>query len=175
MKVDINSIREQRGGSIHFKGQQDVAIEDPEHGIQLKEPVDVEGSVTNTGEGFLIQLKLRYEYQANCARCLESFSATQTVEVSEQFIADDPSDDEALFKFRGDIIDLEECITQHVWLTFPIKLLCREDCRGLCVNCGKNLNSQECQCTTDEINPHFEKLRTLLVEKGGGPDGKSKK
>ena len=175
MKVDISSIREQRGASIRFEGSQTVPVADSELGFQLAKPVAISGNVTNTGEGFLVQMKMAFEYQAECARCLESFNAAQQVEVSEQFIAGEPLEDDSLFVFKGESIDLDDCITQNIWLAFPIKLLCSEDCQGLCPDCGQNLNLQKCQCVHESLNPQFDKLRTLLLEKGGGPDGKSEK
>lgn len=175
VKVDISSIRELRGGSIHFEGNQPIDVADSGLGFHLAQPVEIHGSVTNTGEGLLVQMKLSYTYQAVCARCLGDFTASQHVEVSEQFIAGEPLEDDSLFVFKGDSIDLDDCITQNVWLAFPIKLLCSEECRGLCPDCGQNLNLQKCQCVHESQNPQFEKLRTLLLEKGGGPNGKSEK
>ena len=53
---------------------------------------------------------------------------------------------------------------EQLEMEFPVRILCREDCRGLCQRCGKNLNEGECGCDTREIDPRMEPLRKLLEQ-----------
>ncbi len=176
MKVDIGSIREARGGSLVFKGNQEIDISGLELGVELNQPITVEGTVTNTGDGFLVQGEVRYTYQANCNRCLESISGSDNVEITEQFASYTPTeDDESFYHFQGDIIDLTECIREQVLISLPMKYICRSDCHGLCSQCGQNLNKKKCQCSVEDYNPQFNKLKSLLNQEGGGSDGKPKK
>ena len=55
-------------------------------------------------------------------------------------------------------IDIGEDVKDYAMLAIPMKKLCKEDCRGLCPNCGKNLNEGECNCSIEKIDPRWEPL-----------------
>lgn len=178
MKVNIGSIRELRGGSVRFQGEQAVESlnEVEELGLKLIGPAQIEGKVTNTGEGFLVEANLSFTYQANCSRCLEPFQTTQNLQIKEEFVSGyNPVEDDSVFSFQGDIIDLKTCIDEQVILALPMKFLCNADCRGFCSECGINLNHQQCGCSVQGIDPRFEKLKSLLPTEGGGSNGKPNK
>ncbi|MCD7905534.1 MAG: DUF177 domain-containing protein [Clostridiales bacterium] len=59
-------------------------------------------------------------------------------------------------------MDLEPLVYAELLLNFPMKNLCREDCKGLCIKCGHNLNEGDCGCDRFIGNPEFEKLKFLL-------------
>ncbi len=178
MKVNIGSIRELRGGSIGFQGEQAVEVLDEveELGLKLTGPAKIEGKVTNTGEGFLVEAELSFSYEANCSRCLEPIRTTQNLQIKEEFIPDHSQvEEDSVFTFQGDTIDLTKCINEQVILALPMKILCRADCRGICPVCGGNLNQRQCECKVQEIDPRLEKLRSLLPTEGGGFNGKPNK
>lgn len=175
MKVDISSIREARGGSVSFQGEHVIDLSSVELDVELNQPVSVSGSITNTGDGFLVQGEVFYTYRTNCNRCLESISGSGNVEITEQFASYTPTGADEFYHFQGDLIDLSDCLREQVLLSLPMKYTCKEDCRGLCPRCGVNLNFQHCNCHTDNFNPQFNKLESLLNREGGGSDGKPQK
>ncbi|HOP75390.1 MAG TPA: DUF177 domain-containing protein [Bacillota bacterium] len=178
MKVNIGSIRELRGSSVRFQGEQAIESlnEVEELGLKLNGPARIEGKVTNTGEGFLVEANLSFTYEANCSRCLEPFQTTQNLQIKEEFVPNyNQVEDDSVFTFQGDIIDLEDCINEQVILALPMKFLCDADCRGICPMCGINLNQRQCECTVQDIDPRLEKLRSLLPTEGGGSNGKPNK
>lgn len=176
MKVDISSIRDARGGSVTFQGEHVIDLTGVALGVELNQPVSVRGSVTNTGDGFLVQGEVLYTYRTNCNRCLESISGSGNVEIAEQFASYTPTGtDESFYSFQGDFIDLSDCLREQVLLSLPMKYTCKDDCRGLCPQCGQNLNYQHCNCNNDNFNPQFNKLKFLLNQEGGGSDGKPQK
>ncbi len=59
-------------------------------------------------------------------------------------------------------IQLDDVVLENLLVSLPIKVLCQEGCRGLCPQCGKDLNVGECDCTIDDINPRMAKLGQLL-------------
>lgn len=173
MKVDISSIREKRGGSLSFKGEHSIDISGVETDVELDQPVSVRGTVTNTGDGFLVQGEVTFTYRTNCNRCLDPISGSSNVSITEQFVSYSPVEsDESFYYFQGDLIDLSDCLREQVLLSLPMKFTCKNDCKGLCVQCGQNLNLQDCSCHNDDYNPQFAKLKTLLNQEGGGSDGK---
>jgi uncharacterized protein len=174
--VNISAIREERGASLLFVGIEELKPADFE-GMALKPtaPVEVKGKVTNTGEGFLVEMKLSWNYQANCDRCLQVFSRTDIIDVKEEFVAGRRSDDETVYGFTGDQINLTECLRDQVLLALPMKLLCNPTCRGFCPECGTNLNFASCVCPIQPTNHQFEILKNLLTPEGGGKNGEPQK
>jgi uncharacterized protein len=67
------------------------------------------------------------------------------------------------------VIDLTEDVRQTVLIAVPLKLLCREDCLGLCPHCGKDLNQGPCDCKPVEVDNQWEKLRALQDPKSQDP------
>ena len=70
-------------------------------------------------------------------------------------------DDPELFLLQGDEIDLDEILSTCFILDMDSKFLCKEDCKGLCPDCGKNLNLGPCECRK-KIDPRFAVLEQLL-------------
>jgi uncharacterized protein len=67
------------------------------------------------------------------------------------------------------VIDITEDVRQTVLIAVPLKLLCREDCLGLCPICGKDLNEGPCDCRSEEVDSRWEKLRALQHRKSQDP------
>ncbi|MCL2618347.1 MAG: DUF177 domain-containing protein [Defluviitaleaceae bacterium] len=130
------------------------------YGLTAACPVRVRGRATKLDastcvcEG-TVSAKLRFE----CGRCLGDVEC----EVSPDF-------HEKLEHAPGaQSIDISMTIDEHIILFIPQKVLCGEDCKGLCSSCGENLNNQNCDCEP-EIDPRFDVLKDLYLE-GGERDG----
>lgn len=106
-----------------------------------------------------------------CGRCLEPFTTpvdaafdlryqprAAAVAEAETEVHDD--DFSAAF-YDDDEIDLGQLMREQFYLAVPMKPLCREDCRGLCAQCGTNLNRGACSCVTDWEDPRFAALKAL--------------
>ena len=65
--------------------------------------------------------------------------------------------------FENNSLDLDELVGEEIQLFLPAKMLCKEDCRGLCQKCGKNLNYEKCECAK-EIDPRLAALSDLLID-----------
>jgi uncharacterized protein len=63
--------------------------------------------------------------------------------------------------YEGDGVELEDILREQVLLAVPIKTVCREECKGLCPQCGKNLNTGECQCEPVAGDPRWDALKGL--------------
>jgi uncharacterized protein len=75
---------------------------------------------------------------------------------------EDRLDDYAIIE--DGFLDMDEQLREQMEIEFPIRFLCREDCRGLCSKCGKNLNEGDCNCNHKEIDPRLLPLQKLLEE-----------
>lgn len=104
-----------------------------------------------------------------CDRCGENVKVPLVCEFGEAFSnleekADEDAldEDDVIHFFEGDEIDLLSYVEQSIFLAMPMKILCRPDCKGLCPQCGINLNENECSCDKSPIDPRFAVLADLL-------------
>jgi uncharacterized protein len=143
------------------------------HSSEIKQVAPLE--VTATAE--LLEGQIRIEGQLEtkiemvCARCLEPVieDVNRTFDLfyaplpkgakpKEDQLKDD--DTEIAF-FEGDGLFLADVLREQVLLALPLKVICQSDCRGLCPNCGANLNHEECRCETHATDPRLAPLARL--------------
>ncbi len=125
----------------------------------------VEGGVDNRAGYMTLSLHASLPYVSVCARCAEDIDGVFEVDVNEQLalegtLNDEDTDDYVIVENGG--IDTDLAVSEAVLLEFPMRLLCSEDCAGLCDVCGANLNREKCSCTKKEIDPRLEILTKLL-------------
>ena len=116
--------------------------------------------LTRTTRGVLIKGHFSTELEVECVRCLEPFHLALTVPLEEMF-ALSPASDPIYFVDEG-WLDLRLPLREQILLARPMHSLCRPDCKGLCVTCGQNLNTGQCSCEQDEIDPRLAALKNLL-------------
>ena len=75
---------------------------------------------------------------------------------------EDKESDEIQLVMIDGIVKMDEPIKQLIYLSMPMKSLCKQDCKGICPNCGVNLNDEKCQCENDLTDPRFDELKDLL-------------
>jgi uncharacterized protein len=136
-------------------------------------PSAVEGSLRmmHTNQGIFVQGKLIGETQLACARCLEPVPVDFEVYLEEMFVPtvdmatgkliEPEEEDQALWIDEHHTLDLTEVLRQNVLLELPVHVLCKEECRGLCPECGTNLNQSTCSCGPD-VDPRWASLTELL-------------
>ncbi len=136
--------------------------------LKILMPVRLIGKIENNHKIISIEGQVYVEISAVCDRCGQDFSLSMALDFAESYsnraeaIVQDEED--RLHPFEGNIIDLAGEILHQIYLEMPMKLLCRDDCKGLCAGCGANLNNEICTCSGDEIDPRLEKLKLLLTD-----------
>jgi uncharacterized protein len=137
-------------------------------------PIRVRLKLLKSGRMIQVKSRLETKVELPCARCLEPFSLSLNSEFSTVLkprpnfpLAEEleltREDLESDF-YDGEEIDLTSFVQDQLLLTIPQKALCREECRGLCPRCGKNLNREVCDCSTGLMDPRFQALRNLKVQ-----------
>ncbi len=104
--------------------------------LQFIAPLDVSAKVRRTENEVLVQTNVRGRYTSFCGRCLEKIER----DWSGDFFFHIPINRDT------ESIDLDEDIRQEVIVNVPARVLCKEDCRGICLHCGADLNKETCQC-----------------------------
>jgi uncharacterized protein len=124
------------------------------------EHVTITGVVEPVHQGLLVTATIKTTWQGSCVRCLEQAEGPIEVDVVELF-EEEGQGEEDTYHLSGDILDLSELVKDFVVLELPVVPLCSKSCKGLCVNCGQNLNEEACSCSKDEIDPRWGKLSSL--------------
>lgn len=136
--------------------------------IQLEEDVilsPLKGAfqAIRNSKGIYITGELYSKIDAECARCLEPVTLDITFQLDDLFYYPPQTAPQGEFSVGEDgFLDLAPLVRQLSLLEIPMQPICRPDCKGLCTNCGQNLNIAECHCEVDEIDPRFNVLRSLL-------------
>ncbi len=111
----------------------------------------------------LIKGSITADMVFNCDRCGEPAKYNFKSELTKQFRPDKTTEEEEDF-IEGYILDLEKMALNEIYVNFPMKVLCAEDCKGICKSCGANLNVGSCNCADDNFDLRFAGLKDLFDE-----------
>ena len=140
--------------------------------VKIEAPVKVYARVTGKAQGkernegyTELYLVVTADISTECARCLEpvceTLEFTKAYGLTESKVSEDS--EEYLSTDHGEL-DILECARSLFILNFPTRFLCDEDCKGLCGECGKNLNDGECDCNKKEVDPRLAVLKNLKFD-----------
>ncbi|MFC2171320.1 DUF177 domain-containing protein [Acidobacteriota bacterium] len=140
-------------------------------------PIGVSFTLRPLGQNrFQLDGQLDGQAKGICSRCAEDF---EFVYKREFHLCLEPSsditeqnrdvevaeDDVNLCYYTEKQFDLEQLIEEQITLALPIRLLCRDECKGVCPECGSNRNQGDCGCKTDDVDPRLAPLKKLLSKK----------
>ena len=171
MKLDITKGIQRKGVSIDVE-LEDAWGEDRWNGdtIAYAGPVTFSGSYMLADETVIVRGVAAAEIASNCARCAGPAKTCIEAELEEAYVRDTGDErmeelDEDTYTYSGHVLELDDAVRTALLLELPSRILCKEDCKGLCSQCGANLNINECSCQKDLIrkNP-FSALASLLNE-----------
>lgn len=145
----------------------------------LAGPAPLEGyvlgqvSLLHTHQGILVRAEVETPVTAGCSRCVTRFVTPLRLTIEEEFFPlidintgrEVPLPEDADGAFRIDanhMLDLTEVLRQCVITDTPMKPLCQPECRGLCRECGANLNRETCRCSAEHGDPRWKSLTALL-------------
>ena len=128
--------------------------------------VHVKGRAENHAGFLSLQGEARLTGMARCGRCCKEFPCELTFPLSYKLAETLSGDDEEEFLLLEDgKLDLSEVVCDQIVMEMPYRFLCREDCKGLCPKCGKNLNQGDCGCVVKEVDPRLAVLQKFLDSK----------
>lgn len=169
MRLDITRGIQRKGFEVPF----DLAEawgEDRWNGdaISFERPVTFSGTYMLAGETVVLRGVARATVRSRCARCLAPALTDVSAAVEEAFTRDeerasDPADDQ--YRYSGHVLELTDAVRTALLLELPSRILCKEDCKGLCPVCGQDLNVKTCSCRREfEGRKPFSALASLLDE-----------
>ena len=164
MLLGLSKIIDCPGASVPFSVRVDLSDLRYGESYPVSEPVEASGTVRNTAGVLMMTGALHTTLHGVCDRCAADFDRyvefpIDVVLVTE--LSNEENEDEWVFPLVADSADLEDIVRTVFVLNLDSKLLCKDDCKGLCCRCGKNLNEGPCSCQK-ERDPRFAALKQLL-------------
>ena len=142
-------------------------------GVEFDSDARVRGCLTDNAGSMRLTLKAELGYHGECARCLApvdgvfSLDFERTV-ATEGTLSEDRLDELAdeYVILNGSELDVDEALREELLLGFPMRLLCSEECEGMCPTCGKPRREGACGCAVREIDPRLAILKTFFDRDG---------
>lgn len=139
MKINVDDILPEGLDVAEKLDPRSMSLYLDSQGIDFTEPIEVRARFRKSGAEVFIDVSLKSSVEYTCSRCLTKFK--------KPFNEDFNINHEVK---PGDVLDVDEDIRQEIIIDYPMKSVCKQDCKGLCQNCGQNLNAAECECGKDD-------------------------
>ena len=164
-KLDVSRAMKNPGQVYPFDTSVELeemeVLSDPVHFVDIR----VEGEYLCTGDN-RVSLKAEVTATADtrCSRCLEPVSIPVKANVDALFDRQPDPEDPDLYSFEASTVELTDAVRDALLLELPLRILCSDDCKGLCPVCGTNLNKGTCTCHegAEVINP-FSALKSIVL------------
>ena len=168
MEINVSQLlKESIGSSRRYKIDETVDFSEDKRDQRISGVV----SLLRTQRGVLVRSELRSELELTCSRCLSVFDCPMKISFEEEFMQTVDVNSGLPFQSTGEpgvftidehhVIDLTEATRQYALMEIPMKPLCRENCAGLCPECGHNLNHGPCDCPVRTVDPRWSKLMNM--------------
>jgi uncharacterized protein len=144
MRLELQKLNIEEGSSQSFAFEETSVGDLP--GVTLLEPVTGQFILSNLGIGYQFSGSFSARVSQPCVRCLDPVVEDVEFDVNETYLLngqEDP-DQEGVFALESDVLDVSDVVRQNLLIEVTAFPLCKDDCWGLCPECGANLNSTMC-------------------------------
>ena len=126
--------------------------------------VSVKGGISGRASLIVLKVKVSFTIPLECDRCLRGFSREYSFGFEHTLVTElNNEDNDELLVIEDYCLDLKTLLVTDIILELPVKSLCKHDCKGLCMKCGRNLNDGLCDCgKSGDIDPRLEILKQLI-------------
>jgi uncharacterized protein len=169
MRIQLEKLQGGKGGFARV--YQPDELNPIDERVTLTQPVEVKGNVKLAGNEVFVSGHVETQVQLECDRCLKSVELPVSADFALEYISGSDyesssaaalSEEElSVSVFDGESIDVDEIVKEQILLSVPARMLCREDCKGICPECGIDRNTGECNCAPDEIDPRWAALKNF--------------
>ena len=167
MRIELEELERNGGAFAHTYEAEELMLDDEQ--ARLTVPPEVRGRVVREGREVRLRGSIRTRAEVECDRCLKTIEVPVETEFDVAFIPSTDyerdethelqAEDLSLSVFEGEEIDVDELVREQVLLALPSRVLCREDCKGLCPTCGVNRNTETCACEEADVDPRWSALK----------------
>lgn len=139
--------------------------------VILTQPATVSGKIRLSGNEVFVEGHVETLAQLECDRCLKPVQLPVNADFSLEYmtgaeyesssVAALSEEEMSVSVFDGESIDVDEIVKEQILLALPARTLCQEECKGICPECGIDLNTGQCNCTPNEVDPRWAALKDL--------------
>ncbi len=169
MLINLSDVFTSEGKQLHRCVPLDMQTFASKMGtFDIKSKSDVMLQLSNVESGkALIEGTLDLEFSTNCDRCLTEVTTPMhltfhRIVTSPELQVEDLDDEDKECFMDGYQLDVETFVYHEILCSWPAKILCKEDCKGLCMKCGQNLNVKECSCDTFVPDPRMAVIQDIF-------------
>lgn len=172
MKISLDKIIRRETDNLHLNFCEKIdSINYCDNTYKLTSPINLDGKISKTNKGLFLDCIVEFCIEDNCARCLKEVEVKLSYPIQGFLIKEEVNEDEVeefdAYIYMNDEVDFMDIIEQTLDFNLPQKVLCSEECKGLCLTCGTNLNEGACSCNEiandeDIIDPRFAKLKEMF-------------
>ena len=163
MLFELKSVFQNEGEEKQVNYKLDIADIDIDGVFPFRTPIDVTATAKNRASLVSLTIRACFSYSRSCDRCSTDFTREMDMLFEHklaQTLVDDGNDD--YIETTDFKLELDDIVISDILLSLPQKNLCKDDCKGLCQICGKNLNEGDCSCDKREIDPRLEMLKQFM-------------
>ena len=165
MLLNVVKAKTEQGKDFNFNVNfelENSLIEDKNY--QFLSPVTVSGTMNYLNDELDVNAKVTFKLLVVCDNCGENFEKDIEFELSEKFIEQYDSHNEEDYLIKQACVEIDKPVIDNLLLNIPTKMLCKDDCKGLCAVCGKNKNFSTCSCDAlmdelDNLDNPFSQLK----------------
>jgi len=173
MRIEVDRLAETGESFAHTYGPDELSLEDEY--ARLKGETKVSGRASGKRDEVSVRGEIKGTVEVACNRCAGPVAVALEIEFNAAFVPRERAasltenvelqeEDLALSYYEDGAVDIDELAREQILLALPLRQLCREECRGLCPACGKDLNVVQCSCQKVEIDPRWAALADLKKE-----------
>lgn len=169
MRIELENLEGGKSDFAHVYQPDDLNPVDER--VSLTQPATVSGKVRLAGNEVFVNGHVETRAQVECDRCLQPVETPVNAEFALEYISGSEYESSGAAElteaemsvsvFDGKAIDVDEIVKEQILLAVPTRMLCREECRGICPECGTDRNTGDCSCATNDIDPRWAALKNL--------------
>jgi len=169
MRIQLENLEGSKGDFAHVYQPEELNPVDER--VSLIAPGVVNGKVQRSGNQVFVNGHVETRAQVECDRCLKPVEIPVDADFTLEYVSGSDYESSEVVElteaemsvsvFDGKAIDVDEIAKEQILLAVPTRMLCREDCKGICPECGTDRNAGECKCVTNDIDPRWAALKDL--------------
>jgi len=169
MRIELENLEGSKGDFAHV--YQPDELNPVDERVSLIAPATVNGKVRLSGNEVFVNGHVDARVEVECDRCLKPVELPVSADFTLEYISGSEYESSqaaelteaelSVSVFDGQALDVDEIVKEQILLAVPTRMLCREDCKGICPECGMDRNTGECNCITNDIDPRWAALKDL--------------
>jgi uncharacterized protein len=169
VRIELENLEGRKGDFAHV--YQPDELNPVDERVRLTAPAAVTGKVRLSGNEVFVSGHVDTRAQVECDRCLQPVEAPVSADFTLDYITGSEYESSEVAElteaemsvavFDGEGLDVDEIVKEQILLAVPTRMLCREDCKGICPECGIDRNTGECSCGADNIDPRWAALKNF--------------